>query len=214
MKQVTWGTAIIAALVAAPVAQAQTVVRLGPVVGLNLSTLSASDPSEDIEVDSRLGPLFGGFVSFDLSPSFSIQPELLYTRRGADLPIEDITGSIKLDYIQIPLLARVRFPGSSVTPFLQAGPALAFKSSCKVGASAGGVSETVDCTDDDLDFVGLKSTSLSGIVGAGLDVGNFQVGLRYDHGFTNIIRDAGPGEKAANRAFSITVGYGFRLGSR
>ena len=82
----------------------------------------------------------GAYVAIPLSPQFDVQPELLYTRKGVKLSNTGVNADVTLGYIEIPVLARVNFTSSSgVTPQLYAGPAIAFKTSCKLSASGQGV---------------------------------------------------------------------------
>ncbi|MGE0552193.1 MAG: porin family protein [Gemmatimonadales bacterium] len=192
---------------------AQKPIRVGPVIGLNLADVRVSNLDEATDINRRNGFLFGGFANFEVSRRFAIQPELLYSQQGAEIPVEDgISGVVKLDYIQIPVLAQLRFPSSgAAVPFLIAGPAIGFKASCKVKADAGAISAEFDCDDPDEDFIPFKSTDLSGVLGLGVEVSGLTISARYTHGFSNINNEAGALEKVRNRVFSVAVGFGFSL---
>lgn len=191
---------------------AQKPIRFGPVVGLNLADVRVSNLDEITDINRRTGFLFGGFVNFEVSRRFAIQPELLYSQQGAKIPLEDVDGVIKLDYIQVPVLAQLRFPTSGrAVPFLIAGPSIGFKASCKVKADAGTISAEFDCEDPDEDFIPIKSTDLSGVLGVGVEVSGLTISARYTHGFSNINDLAGEQEKVRNRVLSLAVGFGFSL---
>lgn len=174
--------------------------RFGPMVGVNLSTIGGDDVS-DGEVSSKLGFLFGAFAQFDVSPRVAIQPQLLYTMKGTQ-DADDSDFKLKIDYIQIPVLAQIRFGGgSNVTPYLILGPSLAFKVSCKFTDG----STDVDCEDDLLE---VSSTDFGAIGGLGLEIGNnVTVAARYDYSFSKLASDF----DARNRAITFTIGYGVRL---
>lgn len=200
-------------LALAPAAlSAQTPIRVGPVIGLNLADVRVSNLDEVTDIDRRTGFLFGGFANFEVSRRFAIQPELLYSQQGAKVPLEDVNGVIKLDYIQVPVLAQFRFPTSgNAVPFLIAGPAIGFKASCKVKAEVGTISAEFDCDDPDEDVIPFKSTDLSGVLGVGVEVSGLTISARYTHGFSNINDLAGDLEKVRNRVFSVAVGFGFSV---
>jgi Outer membrane protein beta-barrel domain len=169
-------------------------------VGVNMATLGGSDAGD---VSSRIGFAFGGFVMFELSPSFAIQPEVLYSMKGAKETILGTEVTTKLDYIEIPVLFTILVPSSSggVTPRFYAGPNLALKASAKV--SGGGLS--VDISE----FV--KSTDFGVTVGAGLGFGGgkgFMVDVRYTLGLSTI-DNGSPAADVKNNCFSILGGMSF-----
>jgi hypothetical protein len=81
------------------------------------------------------GLVVGPFLSLELSPGWSLQPNLLYVRRGGtyrDRP-DDLWGGLvevqrvtfRLDYLEVPLLLRHDFlPGKPLNSVLLFGPAL------------------------------------------------------------------------------------------
>ncbi|MEZ4587695.1 MAG: hypothetical protein R2909_14980 [Gemmatimonadales bacterium] len=116
---------------------------------------------------------------------------------------------IKLDYIQVPVLAQFRFPTSRQRgAVLIAGPSIGFKASCKVKADAGTISAEFDCDDPDEDFIPLKSTDLNGVLGVGVESRNHH--LRAAH--PRLQQRQRPGRRSGevrNRVFSLAVGFGF-----
>lgn len=193
------------ALLPLPALQAQTGTRIGPMVGIVNSSFRGDDADD---AGSRTSFLAGGFVWFPLSRQFALEPELLYVKKGAETTIEDVTGTLAIDYIEIPLLAQIRFPSQSVTPYILIGPAFSFRAGCRLSIESGDAELSTDCGDAD---VGISDTDFSLIGGLGLEVQNFMVSLRYDHGLSQLPSE---GEADAyNRAIAITFGYAFRLGN-
>lgn len=184
-------------------AGAQKGTTVGPVVGLNIATFGGADAEG---AESRTAFLIGGFAAFQLSPRFLLEPSLLYTQKGADVDIEDARGTLKLTYIQVPLLGRYRLSSGKTVPNLIFGPAVAFKTGCSASGSAGVIEINVDC---DVADVPIASTDFSLIGGVGLEVANFMVSLRYDYGLS-AVPSAGDA-KAYNRTISLVGQYGFRL---
>lgn len=184
---------------------------IGIMAGVNLASISGDDISD---VDNRTGVLGGVFVTFHLTNSFGIEPEALYSQRGASLSdAGDFDATIKMDYIEIPVLLRFGIPVvGPIRPFFVAGPSFGFQSKCAVTAEGSGVSASVDCDQFDEDpeaSIDSKSFDLSGVVGAGLDFRlggtTLMVGARYQHGFSDVVKDA----SAKNRTWSIVAGLGF-----
>lgn len=219
MRKTLMATVSAAALsfVLAAGAQAQAV-SVGLKGGLNSSTLKGADVADVGQtVSARQGFGGGGFMEVRVHRYFAVQPEVLYMRKGADIAETGFNGHIKLDYIEIPLLAKVLIPTTTqVTPYLFAGPTLAFKSDCKFGGTEGSVSVDVKC-DDPQFGVNLKSTDFSGAFGGGF---NFSAGgavisldARYTMGFTKIVDEATAND-VKNRTFSAMLGVSMPLNAK
>jgi len=177
----------------------------GGVTVANMST----DPSDSELADSRNGMSLGGYVGIPLGMTpFTIQPEALFTMKGDSEEAGGVTGSMKLDYIEVPVLAKASFlPAAAAKPSLFFGPALAYNISAKSAIEGGGLDGEVDVKDS------MKSMDFGLVVGAGLDMslaGGKSVGIdvRYTHGLTNTI-DSDTGAEAKNKTISIMGSFGF-----
>ncbi|MDX1671037.1 MAG: porin family protein [Balneolaceae bacterium] len=168
--------------------EAQSPVSFGIKGGVNFANLNdvSGDP------DSRTGLLLGAYLQLDLPGApFTIQPEVLYSQKGA----ESTGGDLELDYLEIPVLAKLGFttPGP-VKPHILAGPYLGFV----LNAESGGV----DVSDQ-------TQTDFGGVLGVGTDINlpgpSLTVDLRYGFGFTDIFENA----SGKNGIFSIAAGIGF-----
>ncbi|MCB9070111.1 MAG: PorT family protein [Calditrichae bacterium] len=108
-----------ACLILTTVSKAQPTFVKGVKAGLNIATIGGDDISD---VDSRTGFAAGLFGEIGIDKMFAIQPEVYYSMQGAKSK-EDINGTtvdvtMKLDYIQIPVLFKFIIPveGSTVKP--------------------------------------------------------------------------------------------------
>ncbi|HEU6450059.1 MAG TPA: porin family protein [Gemmatimonadaceae bacterium] len=184
---------------------------IGVMAGVNLAKISGDGTDA---LDSRTGWLGGVFVTFHLTNTFGIQPEALYSQRGASADAgSGFDATIKMDYIDIPVLLRYDIPVvGPIRPFFVAGPAFGIQTKCVIAAEGDGVSASADCDQFDEDpeaRIDNKSFDLSGVVGAGLDFRlgghTLMVGARYQHGFSDVVKDA----SAKSRTWSIVAGLGF-----
>ena len=159
--------------------------KFGVKGGLNIATLTG-----DVEdASSLIGFQIGGFAEIKISEKFSIQPELMYSSQGAS---SDLGGDLKLDYINIPVMAKF-YVAKSFS--LEAGPQIGFL----VSAKADG--------EDVKDFV--SSTDFGFNFGAGYDfTEKLSAGLRYNLGLSNV-DDSDSGDSIKNAVISITLGYKF-----
>lgn len=194
--------AVAATCLFAGTAQAQngtgTPIDVGVTAGVNIATLGGSDVDD---ADNLTGFMAGLSLVFPVSEIFAIQPELLYSRRGAKGSLDEgVTGELKLSYIDVPILARIPFGmNPALRPVLFAGPAISFHVGCEIEGTDGSVSVEADCEDVEFD---VKSVEFSLIGGAGLDFNNFGIFARYQHGLTSIDDSSDPA-KVYNRVFTI-----------
>jgi hypothetical protein len=161
---------------------------------------------------SRIGFCAGGFITFNITGMFAIQPEVLYTMKGSRYE-EEILGEtfklwIKLDYLEIPVLVKIMAPSpGGVNPYLFAGPVFALKLSSKMKAEYAGESAEEDIED-------LKGTDFGLVIGAGVDfgfgasgMGKMTLDVRYSLGLSTI--SDFEGDDVKNGVFSLMVGFSF-----
>jgi len=171
--------------------------------GLNMAKVTGDDVEE---ADWKMGGVGGVFLTYAISEIFSVQPELLFSMKGSKETFADTTYSYKVNYIEIPLLAKVYLPTEGkIKPHLFAGPAIGILLSAKA---------TSDPGDEEIDFKDeTKSTDFGFLAGAGVEYkmesGSVLFDVRYEVGLTTI--DKGDGEAAdiKNSAISFMAGYGF-----
>lgn len=172
-------------------ANAQSPVNFGLRAGLNFANFN---DTENGDFDSRTGLMVGGYLNFKVPMSpISIQPEALYTQKGA----ESGGTTVKLDYLEVPVLAKFSFAPGPATPHVYFGPYVGFVLNSEV--SGGGASVDIDNAQ----------TDLGGVVGGGLDINlgltKLNAGVRYGFALT----DAFDGGQGKNGVFSIVAGINF-----
>jgi hypothetical protein len=176
--------------------------RVGVLAGVNFANLSGSDANGS---SSRTGIVGGLSFDFHVAPHWGVEIDGLYSQQGAKIDFgESDKATLHLDYVQVPVLLRYRFPThTTVHPFLAVGPQVGFRIKCD--ASLGSDSESCENT------VGqnAKSTDFSGTAAAGLGFGfgkqEFSLQARYNMGFTKIFDDA----NVKNKVFSVLAGLSF-----
>src|SRR5688572_25872910 len=116
MKKILLGFAMLAAgcLFAQPEANAQAV-SIGPRLGINFSTLAYTDGDERYithinEYKTSLNGIHSGLAAkFAVSDVFSVQPELLFSQKGIKIKNDDYETSTTMNYIEVPVLAKLSF---------------------------------------------------------------------------------------------------------
>lgn len=143
----------------------------------------------------------GLFANLALSRPFSLQPELLYSMKGAQTPAGYLTqSSVWLNYIDIPVAFRATTKDGF---FLEAGPQIGFLINAKSDASGEKVSVKSEYKSVDIGFVlGLGYQPLEGGLG---------IGGRYNAGFDTVTKDAADSQVLTpdwrNGAFQVYLTY-------
>lgn len=208
--------------------------------GVNLTSLDADTNgalAPDFESLTRMS--IGLAATIPVSDRFELQLGGRYAQKGGRLdvlglmemmgdmlggfeeapPGTSLNADFEMDYLELSVLARVRFPlsGDRVSGHLLAGPALGLQSSCEGIVNVSGLDEPAfnvssDC--DDADF-GFRKIDVGLAGGAGIDIGltdsvDAHVGLLYTLGLSNVSEDDGGSLK--HRALTIRTGLVFPIG--
>jgi hypothetical protein len=179
-------------------------VQFGIKAGGNMAKPTGADADDPLAtLKSRVGFTGGIFLAFNFGRVVTIQSEVLYTMKGATyVALDDsYTDKLSADYIEIPLLLKLRIPTPVVQPFVFAGPSVGFKLKEKLESDGVPLDETI-----------LKNNDYGAIFGAGLNLGrNFMIDVRYSLGLQKVINtiegEVEPDFK--NGVWSATIGIAF-----
>lgn len=174
--------------------------------GVNVSDFCGNDAEGS---DVRTGFSGGLLFNYRFNDYWALQPEVLFSTKGADLE-SGLTGEngpteYELGYLNIPVLAKFYIPtGSTVSPNLYAGPDVGFKLYS-------------DANDSDIDDQ-LKDAEFGIAFGAGLDfnlgsdptdvIRTVGLDLRYTLGLTNVF-DTPDEAEVRNGVFLAALFLGF-----
>jgi hypothetical protein len=184
-------------------------VSFGLLVGASAAKVGGSDVS-DIDVGTRNGLVGGVSLGFRVSKLFSIEPELLYDQKGSKNDLgDDLQETLKLDYLEMPVLARVDLPVAGIIrPFFVAGPAFGFQLKCNYGLSDGSSSVSASC-EDALEGTKAKSVDVGATAGVGIAMPmgrqSFSLSARYTHGLSDTFDQA----HIKNRSLALLAGISF-----
>jgi hypothetical protein len=179
-------------------------VQFGLKAGGNMAKPTGADADDPLAtLKSRVGFTGGIFLAFNFGRVVTIQSEVLYTMKGATyVALDDsYTDKLSADYIEIPLLLKLRIPLPVVQPFVFAGPSVGFKLKEKLESDGVPLDETI-----------LKNNDYGAIFGGGLNLGrNFMIDVRYSLGLQKVINtfegEVEPDFK--NGVWSATIGIAF-----
>ncbi len=181
-------------------------VQFGIKAGGNMARPTGTDADNPLAtLKDRVGFNGGLFLAFNFGRVVTIQWEVLYTMKGATYVALDDSYTDKLyaDYIEVPLLLKLRIPTPIIQPFVFAGPTVGFKLQEKFETNG----EEVPLTENLL-----KNNDYGAIFGAGLNLGrNFMVDVRYSLGMQKVISTV-EGELQPdfkNGVWSASIGIAF-----
>lgn len=171
-----------------------------PKIGFNVTQMTNADGA-----DARIGFTAGAEVDYQVTDMFALTAGALYSQQGCKFGEEVTYATIKLDYINIPILANF---------YIVDGFAL------KIGIQPGFlVNDKMKAGDDDVsievgaeDLFGsdaLKNVDFSIPVGASYEFSNVKFDVRYNFGISPAIK--GFEDSSKNSVFQLTVGYKFAL---
>ena len=191
------GLALILTLACAAPAHAQ--ISYGLKAGMNFANV-AIDADEAPSPDGRVGVLAGMFATIPMPWRLTLQPEAIYTVKGASFEFEGLETNYIVDYVEVPVLARFRVLKSA---YVLAGPSMAFRVRARNRIAFGGSTEEIDLDAD------VETFDLGVVGGVGIDIGRWLVDARYTYGVSDTDKDTSDEVKIHNRAFSLSAGFRF-----
>ena len=136
-------------------------------------------------------------MDYPLTSALDLRVEALFTRKGVALVGAFGTRKIALDYVEVPVLAKVAFSSGDVTPVLYSGPSAALKVHPFGGDGGAHVAEASWVFGGGLEFVAGERAIL-------LDV-------RYTRGLTFVWDFNDPDDSDSddkNQGISVAIGIG------
>jgi len=197
----------IALLLLSPAAHATG--RSGMLLGLNFSKIHGSDATHSQNSDGLTGLMIGSFYELPLSEAFSFEPQLRYIEKGGS-DSATTNSDIRLRYLEIPLYAKYKIPtGTAFTPYVFAGPALAFRTGATIaGLSGSAVSKLIRGFDLGIDLGLGGEMAVNETVALSL---NAAYGLGLLQTLGDQLEAAASGASLKNRGFQLYAGFSFAI---
>jgi hypothetical protein len=146
--------------------------------GFNVSNLYIDDVDDE---NARYGFNVGVYGQVFSNDVFAIQPELLYSTKGAKgeyTGLFDQTVKFNLNYLDLPVLAVFKLGDAAE---IHVGPYASYLLHANVSYSGDAINRT-----DEIDKDNLKSFDFGLVGGLGLNFGALQVGARYNYGLVKL----------------------------
>lgn len=176
------------------IVKAQESVLFGAKAGVNFTNMNSEGFSDN---NTMTGLHLGLLAEIPITNRFSIQPEVLYSTMGTSAEEIMLGGSprtteYKLDYIQVPVLAKVYLTESLS---VEAGPSFNFLVNEEIGGA-------------ETDFG--SSFEFGGAIGASYKfIGGFFGDVRYFNGFTDAVDSENYTNSIKNNGIQVGLGFMF-----
>ena len=213
---------LITAILSLIVFTARAYAQLGVRGGMNLSKFVGADAT-NTEATKRLNA-GGSFSLIHIGP-VSLVPEVYYSQKGSRELASALTNPgtttptvgttvFGLDYIEVPVLAKVSFPlARLLNGYVTGGPAYAWNVDCSIQiADAGPTPTSNDCSQTFGSFKSaMQKADLGAVVGGGLDfsipgLGGLNLDTRLVRGLKRLTTGT-TGADIKNSTVSLMLGY-------
>lgn len=169
--------------------------------GVNIADVRV-EGADAAALDPMYGAVVGGFVTLPAFAGLELQTEVLYSMKGARVEETGLDTRLMLDYIEVPVLARLaRGPRGGTRYFVAGGPSFGLRVRARTRTDFGGAVEEIDISDD------VERFDVGVAVGGGVELGALVIDARYTFGLTDI--DRSEDAKSTNRVISLTAGLRF-----
>lgn len=196
---------------------AKVEVSAGGRVGFNIAHIRKIDVPTGYKKKINLGSNFGGTLRLNFNDFIGIQTEILFAQKGQQFfQKTDSTKQYKRfvnNFIEVPILAVVRFGSEKVKFVGFAGPYLAYWSGAYTQESLHSEKMTQKTKSNDYKFLKSDSRFDMGIatgIGADIKVGNgwLEIAARHDLGLMSRTKSS---PKNFNCNFNLSIGYLFTI---
>lgn len=151
----------------------------------------------------RIGFVAGVFETLPLISWIDVQAEGLYTVRGSKVTFGSLTTTEEIDYLDVPVLARVKTGVGKWKLYGAGGPSTAFKLRARTRTSFSGSTQEIDIGNQ------VETIDFGVSMGGGVERGRLVIDARYTLGISDIDKDKTDATKTTNRTVVVTVGYRF-----
>lgn len=224
MKKIQQFLAVTVFLLSATLSFAQ--ISVGAKAGVYTSFIDVAEAAEGLtqNVEGLTTPSFGIVSEIALGENFAFQPELLYTTKGfkvseglninlGGLPIPaGVTARTKINYLELPLLAKYKFGENALKFNVTAGPVVSYAINGQLDTRANLLLDINPIkTAINLDALNYERLEVSASIGAGMtfetEGGQLFADARYVHGFSDLYNAPVVDLNLKNRGVGVTVGY-------
>jgi hypothetical protein len=191
---------------------AQTI-STGVKVGIDFSSMpNAGEVIDQVvrqpstETSSKVGALFGGFVTVPFWNRLAVQPELQFVMKGVNLNEAAGGGTLsaRVRYLEFPVLLRYSVPVGEHNGYVLVGPTFGVKAG--TSAELDGPSQTSDVNIDSA----IRTFDGGLAFAGGVEYGRYVFEVRFTQGLNDVAAESFPhADSVKNRVLAISAGIHF-----
>ena len=184
-------------------------VEYGFKAGPTFPSASFDPPLGDNDYDRRLAAAFGGFLVLPLNEQLAAQIEALYLAKGGNVQSGDQEVKLRLDYFEVPVLARWTVNRSASRAwYVFGGPTFGIRTKARLEESVTTTGFIYGAATDVGDDFSRFAMGLD--LGAGVDIREwFVIDGRYSWGLTDVNDHPDITSSLRTRAFTFMAGIRF-----
>ena len=181
--------------------------------GMNLTKFVGGDAGEN---EASTGLNLGASIPILRIGPLSIVPEVYYSEKGSKQfdPMTSTTFEYGLNYIEVPVLAKLSFPlAGALRGYVSGGPAYAWNIDCTISATESGTTNNLgECGEMFSSFdTAMEKADRGVVIGGGLDftirgLGALNLDARLVRGLARL-KSGTTGSDIKNQAFTLMLGY-------
>ncbi len=201
---------------------------IGVKTGMTKHTLKAEGTSVDLSnVINEMNTLTAGIIGgYQITDNFGVQTEINYARRGftvealRDVSILDanviagLAAETRLDYIEVPVLARGKFGSGDLKIYVEGGPYVGYAAGGNIKVKGRFIADIIVADEEiNLDDDAFQRFDYGASYGAGVEYtigrGMFSFGVRGQESFTSSLDDNALGLQLRNSAIGANISYAY-----
>lgn len=205
-------------------------VAIGLKTGANFSKVHTTDLIDQVAPDFRYTPGWnlGGVAEINFGNYFALQPEVNWVQKGftwdesVGVPIGNIEipigaeATFRTNYLEVPLLAKVKLGNEVVKGYITAGPSFGYAMNAKIITRPRLLFDLDPIkTSLNLENLGYERFEIAAAAGLGIEFNlngaKIFADARYTHGFTELYDFPLINEKIMNRGIALSAGVLFDL---
>lgn len=172
------------------------------VFGMNLATMSVKVNGVSYDTDTPVSFHFGASLELPVTDNFSLLPTLLFSAKGTDYEIDNVSYSISPIFLEMPLTAAYSIGSDAFKVTVFSGGYIAFGIS---GYKIVGAGELKSINYGSGKNDDMRSFDAGLIFGAGVNIRGILISAQYGMGMSNLSPVASADSEMKNKVIGISV---------
>jgi|GEM_PF-1958991 len=201
---------------------------VGVKTGMTKQTLKAEGTAIDLSnVINSMNTLTVGVIGgYEITDNFGVQTEINYARRGFTVEalrdvkileanvVAGLSAETRLDYIEVPVLARGKFGAGDLKVYVEGGPYMGYAAGGNIQVKGRFIADIIVADEQiNLNDEAFQRFDYGASYGAGVEYtigsGMFSFGVRGQESFTSTLDDNALGLQLRNSSIGANISYAY-----